>query len=189
MKRTLVVVAVVVGFAAAAGASVLTVASDKTTYNPGETITLTVSGDAMGATAYGVFGRLQFSNAAAVSVNTKSQKLVNPSWTKSALLSGSGFSDAFDQICCTSNATTATNLPAQNPFSTITLIAQLVGVPTTVNADWNTNSASGFQLNFFGLTSAPGASFTIIPVPEPTTVALMALGLVGLVLGGVRRRS
>ena len=48
MKRTLFVMAVVLGFATAASAATLTVTSDKATYTVGETITLTVIGDGRG---------------------------------------------------------------------------------------------------------------------------------------------
>ena len=45
MKRTLFIVAVLIAFATGASAASLTVVSDKATYNVGETITLTVTGD------------------------------------------------------------------------------------------------------------------------------------------------
>ena len=63
MKRTLFIVAVLVAFATAASGATLSVVSDKSTYNVGETITLTVSGDDQGATTYGIFGSLQYDGA------------------------------------------------------------------------------------------------------------------------------
>jgi len=182
-------VSVVGGFEMAASAATLSVVSGKTTYNVGETITLSVSGDAQGASAFGIYGRLQFTGVGSVTPNTETQKQVGTTtsphnWINGFLSDsahgepGTGvFSDSFNQIAGTNpNAPdTAGGLPANNPFATETLIASSVGV---VNASWNTDASSGFQFNFFGLTNAPGTSFTI--VPEPTTGLLVFAGLLGL---------
>jgi hypothetical protein len=185
MKRTLFIVVALVAFvfATTAGAATLSVVSNKTTYSPGETITLNVSGDGQGASSYAVFGRLQYTGAGGVTAVTQTQKLVGSAWTSGSVGNGAGFSDSFNQIAGLA-ALTATSLPTKNPFSTITLLAGATG---TVNVAWNVVSGSGFELSFFGLTNAPGTSFTIIP--EPTTAALLGLGLVGLTLGGRRRRE
>jgi hypothetical protein len=171
-----VLILVIPGFANAASLSTV---SDKTTYNVGETITLTVTADDQGATTYGIFGSLLY-NGALVSNGTRSQtRLVGPlgNWILGVLnQADSGgptgtYSWAFNQIAGF-YAQTATNLPGT--LSIVTLIAQAVG---TVNVSWDSTGGPN-TLAFFGLTNAPGTSFTI--VPEPGVAALLGLGLLGL---------
>jgi hypothetical protein len=61
--------------------------------------------------------------------------------------------------------------PDELPGSVITF--NWMSTPTTM------------RLDFFGLTNAPGVSITVIP--EPTTAALIGLGLCGLVAARRRR--
>ena len=183
MLRGLAALLLATGMASAVGAATLAVAPDKLTYNIGETVTLTVTGDDQDAMAYGVYGRLVY-NGALVDNNTRSQvKLVaGPfnNWVTGTLTSGdtnanaatSAFSEAFNQISFPS-ADTANNLPGT--LSTVTLIAAAGGI---VPVNWFTESGSGLELTFFGLYSAAGTSFTI--VPEPASAALLALGLLAL---------
>jgi hypothetical protein len=191
MKRTLFIVAALVGFAAAASAAPsLVVTANATTYTVGATITLTVTGDDDGVTDNGIFGKLDY-DGSKVDNGTRAQTQLGGSsgkWTTGGLNASdsnavgpnTASSYAFSQISLSYN--TATNLPGT--LSTVTLIAKAVG---TVNVQWDsTNPNPSLVLDFFGLTNAPGTTFTIIP--EPTTVALLGLGLMGLVLGG-RRRS
>jgi hypothetical protein len=160
-----------------ANAATLSVNSDKLTYNVGETITLLVYGDAEGASAYGIYGRLQY-DGSLVDNDTRAQKLMGPGWVKGTLEEGdtnasgpaTAYSEAFDQV----NVALGDYQTATSPISTVTLIAVSIGV---VNVNWDTVTP-GSQLNYFGLTAAPGTSFTI--VPEPRTAALFALGLLGL---------
>jgi hypothetical protein len=153
-------VAALFGFAASANAATLTVQSDHATYNVGDTITLTIDGDAEGATAYGVYGRLLF-DGSLVDNGTRSQELLGEGWTEAPLEASDFNSDSppshaetFDQIHFSENGGTLT---AANPISTITLIAQ---APGTVDVIWDTQT-----LDFFGITNAPGTSFQILSSP------------------------
>lgn len=182
MKRTLIVLAVVVGFATAASGATLSIVSNSPTYTPGSTITLTVTGDDQGTTDYGIFGRIEYDTNAS-HISAVQTQLVGPygKWTTQPLPSdGPGTSRAFSQI--TGTGQNANNLPGT--LSTILLLAVAPGV---VNVDWDTTNANpGLRLDFFGLTTAPGTTFTIIP--EPTTAALLSLGLLGILVGGRRRK-
>src|SRR5262249_35609511 len=130
-------------------------------------------------------GRLEYSGAL-VDNGTRSQTaFVAPhdgNWVKASLENGdngiNAHSEAFDQF-----TTYADNASGPPSFATVTLIASAVGI---VNVSWNTNTGSGFELKFFGLTNAPGPSFTI-GVPEPSTAVLLLLGSV--VLAARRRAS
>ena len=195
MRRSfLVLVAVFVTATAASGVS-LSVTANKSTYLIGETITLTVTGDDSGVTAYGIFGRLLY-NGALVDNGTRSQtQLVGQygKWTTNVLLQGdtnansatSAFSYSFSQFNAV-YAQSATNLPGT--LSNATLIAKALGV---VTVSWDTtNENTALQLRFFGLTNAPGTSFTIVgEVPEPVTGALLGFGLLCLALRESRRNS
>jgi len=193
MKRTLVVVAAVLGFATAGTAANLSVVSDKATYDPAvdSTITLTVTGDSLGATAYSIIGRLQYDGALTDTPSGSDMSVgagAHPQtgWTNGASYPfAEGQTTMFNQIafpaatCCSSNVIATLTLNIANPGST---------PGGVVNVDW-------YDLSFFDLAASPsalrpGTSFTILPaavVPEPATAALVGLGLLGLAVGGRRR--
>ena len=172
-------------FANSADATTLTVVSDKPSYVVGETITLTVTGDSQGGAAVSIFGRLTY-QAAVTSTVTSSQTQHTTSgnpWILGSLAVGDGFAEVFNQITSDPNFDPTTVQQLQ--IATATLTADTPGI---VSVFW----ASGtFDLDFFGLTSANQsgilATFTIVPVPEPTTLALLGLGAIGLAFGRHRR--
>jgi hypothetical protein len=183
MRRTLLalVVALVAASWTAASAATLTVESDKLTYLVGETITLTVFGDDEGVEALFVQGVLLYSGAL-VDNGTRSQTPLGPGWQVPAGLAEgddgfNAYSLAFYQHRLFDESDSP-NLPGT--LSVVTLIAQAIGV---VDVSWDTTEPFD-QLAFFGLTSAPGTSFSI--VPEPGTAVLLGIGLFYL---AVRRRA
>jgi hypothetical protein len=183
MLRWIGALVLALSIAAGATAASLSVSSDKLTYLVGETVTLTVTGDDGGASAYAVFGRLDFSGALVDNATRSQITLVGQQgpWETGTLSSGddgiSAHSDAFNQVRYIQD--TAYNLPAA--FATVTLIAAAVGI---VDVAWHIG-IDAEQLKFFGLTDAPGTSFTI--VPEPASAALFALGLLGLAAATTRK--
>jgi hypothetical protein len=195
MRRTAFALAVALFAASSTGASAttLSIGTDKLTYQVGETVTVTVTGDAgeeppgEPVRAYAIFGRLDYSGALVDNGTRTQTKLVGDysgplAWQTGALSQGddgtNAFSDAFNQANLYGDS--ANNLPAA--FSTVTLAATAVGV---VGLDWHT-AFDPFQLTFFGLTDAPGTSFTI--VPEPATAALIAVGLCAIAFASGTRR-
>jgi hypothetical protein len=183
MKRTLFVMAVVLGFATAAGAATLSVVTDKATYSPGETVSLTLTGNSQGEVAsfYSLIGRLTYNPALADPGTVGVALNPGPGWSDGGASQADGFVELFNfaDFGFTGNA------PAYNGNVVINT-ATLIAGPTagTVNLDW------AASLSFFPSIQGarPGTSFDIVVIPEPTTAALLGLGLIGLVVGG-RRRS
>ncbi|MGH9204306.1 MAG: PEP-CTERM sorting domain-containing protein, partial [Vicinamibacterales bacterium] len=127
--RQLCIVLLAIASAEGANAGWLAVTPDKSWYYIGETITLTVTGDDQGHSAYGIFGRLTF-DGRIVDNRTRTQTDADgagSNWIRGTLAyadtnaAGAGsFSDAFNQVA--TYADSAPNYPAI--VATVTLIGQ-----------------------------------------------------------------
>jgi hypothetical protein len=178
MKRSglaaVAALSVVVGFSVAADAATVSLATDKLTYTVGESVTVSVVGNSQGGSDNSVDGLLTYSAAL---TDTPAAPV------QSILLSGvtpwvpgvPGFSDGTAEMFVQSRLGAAT--VSNQLTSSVVLIATGLG---TVNLSW-------FVLDFFGLTSATGASFTVVTTPEPGTALLVAFGLAALTRAGRRR--
>jgi hypothetical protein len=194
MKRTLITVAALVGLASVANAATITLSTDKNSYNFGETITLTVTATNGSETDAGITGVVLFTTAlinptAGGATQTQLVSLGGAvSWTLGALAAfctdASGSCRMFSQVSPVGAASVSSPL---SPFtlSTKTFIAG--STEGTVNFNWlvSPQTPAAQRLDYFGVTNAAGKSVVI--VPEPTTAALLGLGLFGLAVAGRRR--
>jgi hypothetical protein len=188
MKRTLissVVVAFVTAFAVSASAATSVTLSGPGTVLEGGLITLTttVTSNA-GELDNTVFGAINYPNALVDSnVGGNSQVLLpGAGWGTGAMLCTTAFCTAFSQV--NSIAPSAVGL-TNAVIATTTFIAD-APAGTVINFAWRTTPSTQ-RLDWFGITNAAGVSVTVVPIPEPTTVALLGLGLIGLAVAGRRR--
>jgi len=196
MKRTLttlMVLAAFAGFASAANAASVVMSSlGGNTASPGDVITIQTHVSVTSAeTAVAIFGAITYTGAhvaaAAVPSTTNSQTAL-PGWATSLspLSCTSARCLAFSQI---------DGSPPNNPLTQVSFLISetkftvhlTTPLGTITNFNWQTTPSTQ-RLLFFGVPFAqPGVSVTIVAIPEPTTAAMLGLGLLGLALAGRRR--
>ena len=186
LRRVLSLIAFLLG--TVAHAATLTVVADQTTYSPGETITLTVTGtiDPQSELTPNIDVRLELSGPISFISSTADNALNPPppfgpqtNWTvggTEGTLSGNSVT-VFNQIQgLPPGGPFVNNAPGDfsSAFITATVLLQLTGIPLPGNpavADFGANT------NFFDIGPGPGWSYSI---PEPGTALLLAAGLLGL---------
>jgi len=177
----------VVGFALTASAATnvrLQVLSGSLT--PGSTVTLGtfVTSDG-GETDNAIFGSINNPVGghlvAGSQVNLSTVGTAAPGWSSGALTCTTAFCVSFSQINPNGVQTAGVTDLLLGTMSYV--IDPLTAVGTELNFRWRTTPSTA-RLDWFGVTNAPGVTITVIP--EPTTVALLATGLLGLALAGRR---
>jgi hypothetical protein len=192
VHRHLLVLAALLIAAPAANAATLTVTPDKTSYGVGETITLSIVGDAEGASAFGIQGYLLFDRTLAGFVSMSQQPLTSGTtpWLVGGALRNCESLPQFRPGCLVFNQVLPIAGGSAAPDNLLIATLQLQALaPGVLDFSWETDTRSGLQLMFFGLAGAPGASI-LVHAPEPGTAALLALGLVQLasLRGSIRRK-
>jgi hypothetical protein len=191
MKRTRIFAGLLgLGFlwASAANAAVsVTLTPVSTTAAPGSVITLHTFATQNGSeTDDTIIGNINFSNTF-LTGNAATNTQVPLFNTIGGLLCTTAFCTAFSQVQSDAPkslgitnmqiATTTFNVNPTTPNGTVLTFAWRTA-PSTQRFDW------------FGLTNAPGTTVTVTGViPEPTTAALLGLGMIGLAVSGRRRRA
>jgi hypothetical protein len=179
---------------AAGGATLAVTTTDtsgeaRNTFVVGETFNLKIVGDAQGERDSYVIGYLGYDGDITDTISAV-QDTQMYAHADSLYISEGGpvYPTTITEVFGSSNDSTSPEDPlTQIQLSTVTLIATAVG-SSLVN--WN-----GEELHFFNQTTYipseshlnPAHSFTI--VPEPATAGLIALGMLGLVLGPGRGRA
>jgi hypothetical protein len=132
-----------------AEATTISFSTDQLSYIAGDTITLTITGDATGAAADGIYGRLLYDPAVADSISAAQIPLTSDGvpWIDGVLSYGDGYVEVWDQI-----AGFDPLAPDGPAVSTVQILATHAG---PLDLRWS--QQPGLELNFFGTTGVEGS--------------------------------
>jgi hypothetical protein len=190
--RVYAVLALLLLTAARLNAATLTVTTDKLSYLPGETVTITAVGNSGGATDYAMFGSLLYDPAALLSPTAISLPIETgtpQNWLPGVIGCGGTIGPG---ECWILNHIVFPDALGMDPIEqVITTVTATAGAPGLYSIEWS--DLPGSELYFFGLTEGPGATLVINNalfqvIPEPATALLIGLGLVALGLRARRAR-
>lgn len=193
MKRTLISLMAAAGVMLAglsASAAIITLAGPSTV-TAGSAILITATGSTgvgpADVGAVSVLGNLTYQDAF---VNTNIpgsvQTPVIVGWTNGVLDCTTARCRAFNQIAPVGSLPT---VPVLNLFlvsSTSFIVDPATPAGTVLTFNWQTTPSTQ-QLSFFGAVPGAGVTMTVVAIPEPTTLAMVGLGLLGLAVAGRRR--
>src|SRR5262249_40538090 len=133
-----------------------------------------------------IFGAINYSDAA-LNANAAGNSQVPLFNTIGALTCTTAFCVAFSQV--QSDAPKSLGITNMQIATTTFIVDPTTPNGTVLTFNWRTTPSTQ-RFDWFGLTTAPGTTVTVGGViPEPTTAALLGLGMVGLAVSGRRRRA
>jgi hypothetical protein len=185
------VLAAFAGFASAANAASVVMTADKNFVGQGETITLHGVVTSSGAEADNtVFGAITYQDQFLNTNIAGNSQVGLPGWATSlgALTCTTTRCISFSQSNVSGILPVPGGVTSFQISTTTFIVAPTTPMGTVLTFNWQTTPFTQ-RLDYFGVTNAPGVTVTVIgSIPEPTTAAMLGLGLFGLALAG-RRRS